>query len=462
MIYPILTGIIVIVVAVFFFQDRKEMKEALAEIAAHYGWTYEDQGRLRVGRTVGTWKAPTENLCHCTIDRYKEGYGKGENTYVRFAIRLPIDKSLEVTSEGLGDKLLQAVSGKDIQTGVTEFDSKALIKADSADLAVSYLGTSVQQSILRYIETKRQIAIDNGRVRLLIETNTMSAKDMRHRMDNLMTLAEQLLESGPTIPARLAYHFEHDIDKRIRARCMEYLFLRHPDSEECKQVAKQVAQTNDPLLQVKAAPFLPKEEAQPIVLAIANNKRVDADTRAEAIKLLTTSLSLDPDKMAPLLIELLQEQNWTIREATIQGYLDQLYDIDLPTLSILKELALEEEATQYDVLPNLLAHYEEPEVEDILLELLERSSSDTFTNQVILSLMSVGTVRSIEALIPLTQGLMRAIFIKDTAREAIKTIQGRASGDVGGLSLSEESEEGGLSLTETHPGALSTTDESDE
>lgn len=450
---------LVLFVGVVFYLYRSNLntpkfEDELKWVARHLVWQYipkvGDVGAIEGTLEVGP---EGEHPLYCRIDRHSSGSGSSRRYSIHFQVRVPIHNGLKVTSEGVGSSLMKFVSGEDIEVGDEAFDRKAYVEGPNQLSAVSYLNTHVQRCLLKLFDTYHQVTLEDGYVTLSIASMYIPPVQIYNVLDDCKALAGALLLGGKRPVQRMVYHINHDPEPHYRSKCLALLCEHMSGEPEVTEACLEALKNDMVEVRLVASQFAPKEEGFPVVLQVANDTQETPHIRKVAMLLLSDDHYTEREALSACFSAALDDDAPEVVAAAVEG----LMDLDeLPGVDWLQTQLVRPDRLSHRDFIRCLRFFPPtryPQIEETLCGVLG-DEDEELAVAALEVLGKVGTVASLEAVVPMTTGVLRSSDVKQAAREAVASIQSRIKGEAGGLSVSaQETDEGQLSLS--HGGELS-------
>jgi hypothetical protein len=341
-----------------------------------------------------------------------------------------IPAGLEVCADSMGRSLGRLVQGRDEEIGDEGFDARVELPNMDAR-ACAALSADAREQLRPLIELGG--SVQQGQIRY--EVAYSEAQDRRWlivQLGALAELAELLSVSRESVHDRLSENALRDPSAGVRLRNL--CFLVEPTTRTPRALLESTARAllTDPDSAVRllaAAQLGP--EGGPVFLALLSDPDREAESRIEALRALDASGALGPELLERVLrtepTELVCETLSIIARRCLSGLSAQVVACTHSSDEKVREAAA-----------TALGRVAAPGVEQALLRLLSDPSAEVQRASAE-SLAAVGSVRAVEPLLPLAEGVGRA-QLRRAARAAIGRIQGRL-GNV---------EAGRVSLTEGH------------
>ncbi len=371
------------------------------------------------------------------IDTYVVSNGKTSHTYTRAraTITRPI-RGLELRREGLSSMMGKVVRGADIELGDPEFDDAVLLRAEDESAARGTMDAATRERTLAGL--RRELTVKGETVTWKKGGFVADPKELARRAREVAELATSLRAPAHTGRA-LRDVGAHDPDPGVRRQTLSYAAAHAP--EFARAMATDMLEDPVPELRARAA-----AHSGPTGVPVAHELAVDPSMpdAVRALAIPTAAPALTDDE----LVELLGRVG-AIAAAAATAVARAKRHALAPHLPPLLTRSDPEAIAAADALGAVGG----PEHESELALALGAGSVDV-QRAAARALGRIGTVRSVPALTPHTQGLLTDSLLKSDARAAIASIQHRAGGTRGGLAviggaggeLAVAKERGGLSV----------------
>jgi hypothetical protein len=329
--------------------------------------------------------------------------------------------------------------------GDPEFDEAVLLRGNMPE-TIAVLDARTRAMILELmrelsVEVRRRHVMKYGRHLELDPDGTwLSLQRMAELAHRLFTLAPKQAKK------KLADNAEDDPRPRVRALNLRLLFEYYPPDERTLLIGRRALESEHVELVVAGAVGLAeagdeqdRQRAFRHLAGIAQVSTFSDDVRSDAIEELPV---LFPDRARPILRSIANEAS-PLPAALIPAMVKA--GLEPPLDRFARRALVADEPTQIEIIRRLPR---EPRFEQFTTALLD-SPFDAVQLGVAAYLADVGTIRSVEHLLPLTKGVLRSKALRERAQRAIDAIQARAgNGDGGQLSLADRAR-GELSLHAT-------------
>lgn len=391
-------GPILVILVMFSGHRAKEAKQAWQAAASSLGISFVDGGMFG---TKNKLLGHVEGF-DVEVWVFSRGSGKSRTTYTGFRT-MGIPTTMKLGSEGFWSSMGRALGITDVEVGETMFDEAIKVSGQPGEVralldhptrefvyrAVKSYGVSVDRAV--YCEARGTVT-DTGRIIDIVETQVKLA---------------QALSQDPSRERLLQNAMGADVDQ-VRINCLSHLVRTQKGWPELIEACAQLLHDEKDSLHVRAA-------------ALKALHELDA-----TIDDLST-LSSEPTPLGPVAIEAMLDRG------------------DRPTRE--QTAALLAGSGAEVVLGCRAARHLGGFEEEMIARLSDDLSPHALTALATV-LGQVGSTRAVEALMPLTKGLLTDGAVKDAARTAIAAIQERAGGNRGGLAMAEETGEGKLSVAQ--------------
>lgn len=362
----------------------------------------------------------------------------------------PLPAGLAFGPEGWVQSVLKTVTGADVTTGDRRFDDAVMMIGDPP-LVLAVLDPANRRLVRRLVA--EGVVLDGGELRL--RGRRVRGRGLAETIRALVRACRALSIDPAQIPDRLAERVRRDPLPDVRRRALDLLLARLPDAPQTTAALDAALRDRDPALRLSAARHLdadrdPDGAAEAPLRALAADAAVDRRVREDALDLYIDRFG--PRRASPLLVELLAD------DALGGGAASRLARTGraeaLPALRAHLSRGDVGARAECAVAVGKLGDARDPTLEVALLPLLDTPALRIPAAD---ALARVGTGRAIEALLPLTEGLLTGGDVKAAAQRALNAIRARR-GDgegVGGLSVASGGEAGRLAVIEAGGGALS-------
>ncbi|MGC4114838.1 MAG: hypothetical protein QM765_09555 [Myxococcales bacterium] len=368
---------------------------------------------------------------------------QGSFLRVRLAGNGRISATLDLRREAPLAGIVKRFEGEDVQLDDAAFDKLVHVEGPE-DQVLAALGVRARTLLRTWVDAGGTVERGN------LFFNSLDRPGEPQRIRELTQYAVALAQSleVSSVPVALLENASKDPNSRVRRRNLEVLVTRYPGSAEAREALHAALDDSVAETRIWAAQALVGEEAARVALSEVVEDLVQTDgVRAQALDRLVEghpyeavavtvarALASDPLTPAPLL-----------RCAAIRAVAMARDASQLERLAAQCAAPMRLPAEVGEALANALGVFEESEAEKALLGLLAHESAKVKVAAAA-ALAKVGTVRAVEWLLPLTQGVL-AGAVGDAAREAVRAIQARlGDADAGRLSVVDARVGGGLSV----------------
>lgn len=184
----------IVALIVWSIQHAKKVRENWAAFAQHHGLTYSGGISATANPHIAGWYGRT----HVTINTITRGSGKNRSTYTQFHahVNTAMPQGLNLTREGLFNKVGKFFGGQDVQLGDQQLDDAFLIKAHDALGAMNLMRIPpVKQALLTFVARHANMQLNERH--LMFEENGVCSDMARMKVaiDDLAYLC-QTLEAG--------------------------------------------------------------------------------------------------------------------------------------------------------------------------------------------------------------------------------------------------------------------------
>ncbi len=351
--------------------------------------------------------------------------------------------------EGLVQTVLRTVAGGDVRTGDRKFDDAVLVQGDPA-LVLAILDAANRRLVRRLVE--QGAVLDGGELRL---SGAVRRRALPETIRTLARAARALRVTPAQIPDRLLTRVKRDPLPDVRQRAFELLLARFPDSPQTAAAIRSNLSDRDPRLRLQAARHGADEAAEATLRALATDGAVERRLREETLDVYIDRLG--SGRASPLLVELLDDPTLAADAAARLARTGRAEA--LPALCARVGQGEIGARAEMAIAIGKLGDPREPSHEAALLPLLDEAPLQVAAAE---ALARVGSPRALQALLPLTEGLLTGGDVKASARRAVDAIRSRrGEGEGGGLSvvegdpadrlgrLSVAAERSGLALTDS-------------
>jgi len=360
-----------------------------------------------------------------------------KTTHTVYTVRLPhpAPGGLRLSAENFMTRVSAQLAGEDIQTGDELFDAAVNVHGEE-DEALARLVPRARRGLQALIE--RGAKVLSGKLELHLKTQVTEAYELTDTLREVIGAARLLHLDGVSVPDALARNAATDPEACARLRNLSVLLRDHPRTEAARQGAAKALEDPDPAVRLRGAEFLPGGAAAPVLEALVRSPE-ETWGRVEALRLLARKRAYAEisDVVALALGPHEEEELWQEAVRAVgRGR-------DLAKVDLLAEMVDGAPPPRAEALAEAFGQLGGPRAEEALLRLLGHES-ERVRVLAAQALGEIGTVRAVEPLLPLTRGLLGG-ELQESARDAVRRIQGRL-GDV---------EAGALAVVEDQGGALS-------
>lgn len=307
------------------------------------------------------------------------------------------------------------------------------------DLTLAALGAEARTLVAEHLACGGLVV--NGNVALEWPEEVRDRDVIGPSIRSMVQLARALC--ADSIPASLAANARTDPNPRMRRRLLAELATRYAHTAQAGEAFAAALEDPDPEVRMTAALNLPGGDlAQRALERLVEDEGLGALERARALERLSEVYSYA--EIAPFVARALTSGAQALRVAAVvavgQGR-------DAGKAGALREMAATSDEGLGFALAGALGRLGGPEAEAGLLVVLGHPSSKA-RRAAAEALSAVGTVRAVEPLLALTEGVFGDAAVRQAALEAARAIQARLGDAEGGrLSVVEPvGGEGGLSL----------------
>jgi len=363
-----------------------------------------------------------------------------------------LGQGVVLCSEGVWQGLRKAFKGEDIQLRDPEFDNAVCVSGREV-AAVAMLNDMARRRVIGLVNLGAQVR--EGSI-AYEERGVMADQYRIHNLLKAMLSAAPPLQMEVTeLPTKLAENGLRDPNEDVRVRNMSLLVRHYPGRGETREACLKALGDVSVRVRLVAASALP-EEGFSIIKTIAEAEIEDSEVRADAIAAIT---EFGVERARPTLAQTLRSRQETVRRATISAIGKLRDEHFVESLCKLTKAGTEKTLV---ALTKTFATLGDGRAEPALVGMLTDPSVEV-KKAAAHALGSLGSVHSMQHLLPFTKGLLDESGLKSVAKIALAKIQTRIgdSGD-GRLSIVEhEVREGALSLV-AESGQLGLVEESAE
>lgn len=364
---------------------------------------------------------------HVILEESDHGGGSFETR-----LRLPCRTQISLSRPTSGIQLAKAIAGEDfgVDVGDAEFGKLVHLRGPE-DLVVATLSHATREAVLRLVLMGGEVRPE-GEVFLRHEGRLRRTRLLDDVVAVLAAVAKALTALRPDgIPAALAANAANDPEPGVRLRNLRMLLAKHRDSSEALKAAAKALDDPFPALRLAGATFAKDPQT---LRALVSDASIDAGLRASALSELHDD---DPETLAVALDSGAEELQAVALRAVAHAREVSL----LPRVLALAgagDVAAEAAA-------KALGAFDDPRVLPALLTLLLKRKSAAVQRAAAWSLGQVGTVDEVEPLMLFLDS--PDAEVRETARLAIRRIQGRLGNPgEGRLSVVSSAEHGALSV----------------
>jgi hypothetical protein len=403
---------------------------ALAAAGAAFAYVNRNSVDPRYVPKQGIWSRAAQNLgLTCTID--KRGKPEISGVFQRFEVHLELviteeqSFALRLTVDGgtaWPEKLSLGVGAPIFETGDPIFDG--VVRIDAAD-------HHELRAILDSTTRKRlhgalagNFGLRNGQL-WWSHDDSGSVYEIESWVKSAMEIARSLRRPGDDLPGRLLHIVKDESIPAVRREALKALAERFPSTRAHLDAARAATKSANAELRVLGAKMLGVEGLATFE-SVIRDSTADPALRVEAFD---AALEIGGDRV-------------------VKDSQRELIDL------------LKAEGPPAVRAAEALGKLADPAVERALVDGLDCPYVET---QIAMTraLAQIGSTSAVAPLLELTKGVFTSGALKTAAKDAIESIQSRAHGEPGALSLSEGAPEGGeLSLAKTEGGGLAITEDS--
>lgn len=414
---------------------KRKVDAAWGRVAARLGMEVQKRGwgqRAIAGKVGGHF---------LVIDTFTRGSGKNAQTYTRFTLegRGAFHPGLELKAESTWEGLKKVFAGEDVHLDDATFDAAVNVQGPEDELLAA-LDERARMAVLKLVS--RRCQVKDGKI--LFETAGVLRDPAR-----MVALAQTLVAAAdalrvPSVVHALQRNAKEDSNPGVRRRNLAALAMKYLDRQEARQALEDALSDPSAELRLYAASVLRTgPRVREVLDKLFDEARTLTDAqRGQVLQLLVECFPYET--VAGRVAKALDLPSTAMRVAAVTAVGKAR---DSAPLLARPELAITTEAELGIALADALGRCAGAEGEKMLLDLLQ-SDAVAVKAAAAKALGLVGTVRSVEPLLPFTQGLFADGALKDAAREAIRGIQSRlGEAQAGGLSVVDgRAGEGGLSV----------------
>jgi hypothetical protein len=385
------------------------------------------------------------------IDTYTVKAGKSSQTYSRIRINLNLHSDLTIHEEGPGSSFTKFFAGDDVETNIRAFDDLVYMKGPESVL-IAALDYEAREAIRDAIVDG--VSVKEGCAYIRVRNMIQDEAELRTHFDNVLALARAMTRNKRSIRAGLAYNAQHDPDREFRLRCFKRLVEAYRISDETRDTARVMLNSERPIDRVHAAKHLGMAEAGSL-RAITLDRSIESATRVDALQAFHTIMAASPqvdallielcsmaapsvDDLTMAILTLAGERKTGLPYEVLAGYLAQA-----PA-----DLGDDASVAEKCALARALEFCDDDRVEGHLLRLLS-DEADPVATVAASALGTVSKVNVVPALVQRSDGFFTSSDLKRAAREAIALIQGRVGREMGqSISFSDQANADGLSIAE--------------
>jgi HEAT repeat protein len=336
-----------------------------------------------------------------------------------------------------------------ILIGDDEFDAAVAVYGD--EMTVRALLDAATRAVVMERVVKQGSIVHGSTVFLSQIGHVAEKKEIIEKIEHLAGFGDRLRLDPSSLCEKLLSAARREPLTKVRQRAFHLLFANFSKHDALKRMIVEILRDPDPLIRLFAAQAQ-GEDGVARVEAIAIDPDIPPKTRIVAYCYLVQWVQR-PDTRA-LIEQALVREPPMVAQAIIQfigrikcgALLDRVVTVFASAMDHGIVLAC------IDTLREL----QDPSPEPYLIRALGWPDPETRTAAA-RALEQIGTIRSVEALLPLTQGFLVEPAVKEAARAALAAVRSRLSGaESGCLSLATgEEQRGALSVRIDCDGALS-------
>ncbi|MGC4114840.1 MAG: HEAT repeat domain-containing protein [Myxococcales bacterium] len=385
------------------------------------------------------WEGEIEGF-ELRLEIFEKGSGENRRTGSRLMLdgkgRVPPDIALGVESSWQG--LRKALGKNDVQVGDAEFDAAVKIRGPE-DVVLATLGVEARALVRDFVASGG--VVESGNLVFHYEGAGIGGAPLQKEARLLAKVAKSMVVDS--VPVALLRNVRTDPNSQVRLRNLAALLASHAAAPETGQALEAALSDRDPEVRLLAAQRADASAAvQRTLEALVDDREAAVAVRAAALERLSQLFPYDA--IAPLVRRALYQELEPLRRVAVEA---AGRGRDASQLASLHNLVATRDEALGRSLAKALAAIGGSEAESSLIALLQ-SGSDAVKREAAVGLAQAGTVRSVEPLLPLSQGVLGNAALKEAARDAIRAIQSRlGDADGGRLSMVDErAGEGGLSV----------------
>ncbi|MGC4114841.1 MAG: hypothetical protein QM765_09570 [Myxococcales bacterium] len=440
----ILCGVAAVGVSLFarWLQDRpgkssQEAEEAWWSAGRALGLDYSEGAGWTLHGKVDGFDVLVETWTENEDPGLREHSTPRKYTRAVLGTRGMVPAELSLKSETALDAVRKVAGAQDVELGEAEFDKAVLVQGPE-DVALAVLKPQARKDLLAFLA--RGGVVREGELLLKWNGELRDRKEIEGAVQSMLAVARSLAIAS--VPAALLENATKEADPKLRRRNLTALLQMHSGSPESAKALQAALVDADPAIRLLAARLSPaQKEAQQVLEALLDDERVPAEIRASALERLAGAWPY-PEVAAHVGRAFASDALELKRAAIAAAGAGR----DVDRLVAMEKLAPLHDEGVASALAKALATAGEL-AEPGLIKLLGHESA-AVRREAAAGLGKVGTVRAVEPLLPLTQGVLADGALKDAARDAVRAIQARL-GDAGGGRLSvvqAVAEEGALSV----------------
>ncbi|HEY3450725.1 MAG TPA: hypothetical protein VGK67_30490 [Myxococcales bacterium] len=392
----------------------------------------QGEGRTLAGRTDGF---------DVLLETFNDGSEQSPRPVTRVVVggRGRIRPELAFKAEAAFEGLRKALGKDDLQLNDPEFD-KAVNIHGPEDLALAALGAEARKLLPGFVRGGG--TVHDGEVVLQLNGELNEAAALEGAVTSALAIARAL--AVDSVPAALLTNASKDPSPGVRRLNLAALAEKHAASGEARRGLEAGLADPDVEVRLLAARHLEASVAvQQVLEKIADDASTVEAARASALDRMAEIFPYSV--VAPFVARSLAKDAGAARQAAAIRAAGKAKDAaQLETLLAMtgaQGLGLGVE------LAKAFAEFEGAQAEKGLIALLGHPEP-AVRRLAAVGLSKVGSVKAVEPLLPLAEGVLAASEVKDAARDAVRAIQARL-GDAGAGRLSvvdERAGEGGLSV----------------
>jgi hypothetical protein len=321
-----------------------------------------------------------------------------ENKETRTRIALSskrIDPSVRFGREGGVEALEMLFAGPDVRVGAPEFDDH--VHADGPEATVLALMGRLARPWVKELIVDRHGRVERGTLLVEVPGIVQDSGEIVRLVRHMADVARGLILPPAEIPRALADNATGDPVPGVRRRNMRLLVEQFPKSEWTLRAAGAVIGDADPNMRLLAAMALGGDRAREVFLGILKDEAATPGIRVAALE--------------------------QLRAGRDPRVVDAVCEVATGAPAELARLAAV-----------TLMEVGDSRAEPKLIELLAHASVEVRVAAAE-ALGLVGTVRAVEPLLPLREGVLASATLKEAARNAVRTIQERLGEVEGGAAV---------------------------